>query len=63
MVLNFGAVILLPLAEAAVLADDHVPAIVHAPELLVEDALDGFWAYCEHLRAVVQDNIARMHIA
>lgn len=32
----------LPLAEAAVLADDHVPAIVHAPELLVEDALDGF---------------------
>lgn len=49
----------LPLAEAAVLADDHVPAIVHAPELLVEDALDGFWAYCEHLRAVVQELVDR----
>ncbi|MFI7481861.1 hypothetical protein ACH9EU_05520 [Kocuria sp. M1R5S2] len=49
----------LPLGEAAVLAEEHVPAIVHAPELLVEDALDRFWAHCEHLRAVVQELIDR----
>ncbi|MEX5268786.1 hypothetical protein [Kocuria sabuli] len=49
----------LPPAEAAVLAEQHVPAVVHVPELLVEDALDGFWAHCEHLRAVVQELIDR----
>lgn len=48
----------LPLAEAALLAEQHVPAIVHVPELLVEDALDRFWAHCEHLRAVVHELIA-----
>ena len=36
-----------------------MPAIVHAPELRVEDALDRFWAHCEHLRAVVAELIAR----
>jgi hypothetical protein len=49
----------LPLAEAALLAEQHVPAVVHVPELLVEDALDRFWAHCEHLRAVVRELIAR----
>ncbi|MEX5301400.1 hypothetical protein [Kocuria sabuli] len=49
----------LPPAEAAVLAEQHVPAVVHVPELLVEDALDGFWAHCEHLRADVQELIDR----
>lgn len=49
----------LPLVEAAVLAEEHVPAIVHAPELLVEEALDRFWAHCEHLRTVVQELIDR----
>lgn len=49
----------LPPAEAAVLAEQHVPAVVHVPELLVEDALDGFRAHCEHLRAVVQELIDR----
>lgn len=48
----------LPLAEAALLAEQHVPAIVHVPELLVEDALDRFWAHCEHLRTVVHELIA-----
>ncbi|GGG62515.1 hypothetical protein GCM10011374_27150 [Kocuria dechangensis] len=49
----------LPLEEAQQLAERSIPDLVHAPQLLVEDALDGFWAVCERLRAVVQDLIDR----